>query len=47
MINLQAETEIAGYQIFVNLSGPLTDTEQLVASLRSSPALPQADVISL
>lgn len=44
---LQAETEIQGYQIFVNLSGQLTDTEQLNASVRSSPALPQADVISL
>lgn len=47
VINLQAESEIAGYQIFVNLAGPLTDTEQLVATVRSSPALPQADVISL
>ncbi|MEO7674157.1 MAG: translocation/assembly module TamB domain-containing protein [Pyrinomonadaceae bacterium] len=47
IINLQAETEIAGYQVFVNLAGPLTDTEQLSATVRSSPALPQADVISL
>jgi translocation and assembly module TamB len=47
VINLQAETEIAGYQIFVNLSGPLTETSELNASVRSSPALPQADVISL
>ncbi len=47
IINLQAESEIGGYQIFVNLSGPLTDTELLNASVRSSPALPQADVISL
>jgi translocation and assembly module TamB len=47
IINLQAETEIGGYQIFVNLSGPLTDTEQLNATVRSSPALPQADVVSL
>ncbi len=47
IINLQAETEIAGYQVFVNLSGPLTDSEQLSATLRSSPALPQADVVSL
>ncbi|MFL6466755.1 MAG: translocation/assembly module TamB domain-containing protein, partial [Pyrinomonadaceae bacterium] len=47
IINLQAESTIAGYQIFVNLSGPLTDTELLNASVRSSPALPQADVISL
>lgn len=47
IINLQAESEIAGYQVFVNLSGPLTDTEQLNATVRSSPALPQADVVSL
>lgn len=47
VINLQAEAEIGGYQVFVNLSGPLTDTEQLSATVRSSPALPQADVISL
>lgn len=47
IINLQAESEIGGYQIFVNLSGPLTDTENLSATVRSSPALPQADVISL
>ena len=46
-INLQAETEIRGYQILVNLSGNLTDTENLNASVRSNPALPQADVISL
>lgn len=47
VINLQAETEINGYQIFVNLNGPVTDTESLVANVRSNPALPQADVISL
>lgn len=47
IINLQAESEIGGYQIFVNLNGPLTDTENLAATVRSSPALPQADVISL
>ena len=47
VINLQAETEIGGYQIFVNLAGPLNDTELLTATLRSSPALPQADVVSL
>jgi translocation and assembly module TamB len=47
IVYLQAESEIAGYQIFVNLSGPLTDTENLSATVRSSPALPQADVISL
>jgi translocation and assembly module TamB len=47
IIYLQGETEIQGYQIFVNLSGPLTDTENLSATVRSSPALPQQDVVSL
>ena len=47
IVNLQAETEIGGYQILVNLNGSLTDTESLVASFRSNPSLPQPDVISL
>ena len=47
IINLQAETEINGYQIFVNLNGSLTDTDTLNATFRSNPSLPQADVISL
>ncbi|MFN6962431.1 MAG: translocation/assembly module TamB domain-containing protein [Pyrinomonadaceae bacterium] len=47
IISLQAESEIAGYQIFVNLAGPLSDTAQLNATVRSSPALPQADIVSL
>ncbi len=47
VISLLAESEIAGYQVFVNLSGPLKDSEQLSATVRSSPALPQADVVSL
>jgi|CXWL01.1.fsa_nt_gi translocation and assembly module TamB len=47
VINLQAESEIAGYQVFVNLAGPLKDSELLSATVRSSPALPQADVVSL
>lgn len=46
-INLQATTDIKGYQITVNLVGELTNTESLNATVRSSPALPQADVISL
>ncbi|MCU1290351.1 MAG: hypothetical protein JWN60_2580 [Acidobacteria bacterium] len=46
-INLQAETEIRGYQIIVNLSGELANTENLSATFRSNPALPQADVVSL
>lgn len=47
VINLQAQTDIAGYQILVNLNGPLRDSEQLSATFRSNPALPQADVVSL
>jgi translocation and assembly module TamB len=46
-VNLQATTEIQGYQITVSLIGELTNTESLNATVRSSPALPQADVISL
>ncbi len=46
-INLQASTEINGYEIIVSLVGELNNTETLNAQLRSSPALPQADVISL
>ena len=47
IVDLQAETEIGGYQVFVNLSGPLTDTASLNATVRSSPALPQNDIVSL
>jgi translocation and assembly module TamB len=47
IVNLQGETEIAGYQVFVTYSGPLRDSEQATMTVRSSPALPQADVISL
>ena len=46
-INLQAATDIKGYQITVSLVGELTNTESLNATVRSSPALPQGDVISL
>lgn len=46
-INLQAETEIQGYQITVSLVGELTNTDNLNATVRSSPALPQADIVSL
>lgn len=46
-INLQAESEIQGYQVLVSLVGELSNTENLVANVRSNPALPQADVISL
>ncbi len=47
VINLQAETDIKGYQVFVNLAGELSNLDALTATVRSNPALPQADVISL
>lgn len=48
IVNLQAETEIKGYQIFIGLNGEVSSTaENLNASLRSNPALPQSDVVSL
>lgn len=47
IVNLQVETEIRGYQIFVNLSGSLRKLDSLTATVRSNPALPQADVVSL
>jgi translocation and assembly module TamB len=46
-LNLQAETEIAGYQIFLNMTGSLVETDQLSVVVHSSPALPQADIVSL
>ncbi len=46
-VNLQAETNKNGYQIFVSLNGPLSDSEALNVTLRSNPSLPQADVVSL
>ena len=46
-INLQAESDIKGYQVFVNLVGELSNLDALTATVRSNPALPQADVISL
>jgi len=47
ILNLQAETEIQGYQIFVNFNGSLVETETLALNVRSSPALPSQDVLSL
>jgi translocation and assembly module TamB len=44
IINVQGETQIRGYRITVSLSGPLSQPQ---ASVRSEPALPQADVVSL
>ncbi len=47
VINLQATTIIKSYQVTVDLSGQLTDLDALTATVRSNPALPQADVVSL
>lgn len=47
IVNLQAESEIAGYQIFVSLICQLNDVERCNATVRSSPALPSDDVVSL
>lgn len=47
VISIQAETEIQGYQIFVNFTGSLAETETLALNVRSNPALPSQDVVSL
>jgi translocation and assembly module TamB len=44
VLNIQGESQIKGYRVIVGLTGPLS---QLQASVRSEPALPQADVVSL
>jgi translocation and assembly module TamB len=44
ILNVQAESEISGYRVIVALTGALSE---LQASVRSEPALPQADVVSL
>jgi translocation and assembly module TamB len=44
IINIQGESQIRGYRVLVGLTGPLS---QPSASVRSEPALPQADVVSL
>lgn len=44
IINVNAETEIRGYTLFVTLTGTLSE---LSANARSDPPLPQADVVSL
>jgi autotransporter translocation and assembly factor TamB len=44
ILNIQAESEIRGYRINVGVTGPLS---QPATSLRSDPALPQADVVAL
>ncbi|MBC7796575.1 MAG: translocation/assembly module TamB domain-containing protein [Pyrinomonadaceae bacterium] len=47
IVNLQAEGDVSGYQVFLGVSGPIYETESLAVNVRSNPALPQADVISL
>ncbi len=44
ILNIQAEGQIRGYRVIVSLTGPLTHPQ---AAVRSEPALPQADVVSL
>jgi translocation and assembly module TamB len=44
IINIQGESQIKGYRIIVSLTGPLSQPQAIV---RSEPALPQADVVSL
>jgi translocation and assembly module TamB len=44
ILNVQAESQIRGYRVIVGLTGPLSQPQ---ASVRSEPALPQADVVSL
>jgi len=44
ILNIQGESQIRGYRVLVGLSGPLSQPQ---ASVRSEPALPQADVVSL
>jgi len=44
LLNVNAESEIKGYTVFVNLTGSLS---QPSATVRTDPPLPQADVVSL
>ncbi|HEX5707125.1 MAG TPA: translocation/assembly module TamB domain-containing protein, partial [Pyrinomonadaceae bacterium] len=44
VLNVVAESEIRGYRVTATPTGPLS---QLSITLRSDPALPQADVVSL
>lgn len=44
LLNVQAESQIRGYRVIVSLTGPLSQPQ---AAVRSEPALPQADVVSL
>lgn len=44
ILNIEGESQIRGYRVIVGLTGPLSQPQ---AAVRSEPALPQADVVSL
>jgi translocation and assembly module TamB len=44
ILNLEAQTEIRGYRVTAAITGPLSQPQ---ATVRSDPALPQADVVAL
>jgi translocation and assembly module TamB len=44
IMNIQGESTIRGYRVIVSLTGPLSQPQ---AAVRSEPALPQEDVVSL
>ena len=44
LINVQGESQIRGYRVIVSFTGPLSQPQAVV---RSEPALPQEDVVSL
>lgn len=44
ILNIEGESQIRGYRVIVGLTGPLSHPQ---ASVRSEPALPQADVVAL
>jgi translocation and assembly module TamB len=44
LINIQGESQIRGYRVIVSFTGPLSQPQAVV---RSEPALPQEDVVSL
>ncbi len=47
LVNIAAEADINGYRVFINLAGELSETASPQVTLRSDPALPQADVVAL
>jgi translocation and assembly module TamB len=47
VINFQGEATISGYQVFLSAAGDLSDTQNFALNVRTNPALPQADAVSL